>query len=308
MITPTKLESNLAFEILSCSSVQDSLMNCNHACSKIVRWQESKIESLKLVKTFLGTPAQRPEPWAGHLNNAKIVFLASNPSFSVEEKYPTWEEEWSESTLRSFGSERFVESVKAPFGAIDKGVDADRTILKSGKLSPRVPYWREIRGRASEILGIPREEISARRDYVMTELVHCKSHNEFGVTEALKHCANRWLNRILELTQAQLLVVMGVKPAKQFLELFPDIPKSWGSWKNSKSSRGYWPTAKSLPIDLKTKRWSYEQQKMHTVEILIGGRTRKVIWLPRPNSSQVRKLSTPGLIDSRLFLYWREGL
>jgi len=273
MTNSTKLESDLALEILSCPSVQDSLKESNHPCVKIVRWQESKIGSLKSAKTFLGTPAQRPEPWAGHLSSAKIVFLASNPSFSVDEVYPTWEEKWSEKTLRSFGSERFVESAKERFGAIDQGVDSDRTLLKSGKLSKRVAYWREIRGRASEILNIPRAEVSARRDYVMTELVHCKSHSEFGVTDALKHCADRWLERILAITQANLVVVMGVKPAKQFLEIFPDIPESWGSWKDGKTSRGYWPTTKSLPRDLKTERWNYQKQKLHTVEMVIGGRT-----------------------------------
>ncbi len=45
----------------------------------------------------------------------------------------------------------------------------------------------------------------------MTEVVHCKSKNEVGVSKAAETCAERYLNDILALTNAPVVVVVGKK-------------------------------------------------------------------------------------------------
>ena len=45
----------------------------------------------------------------------------------------------------------------------------------------------------------------------MTEVVHCKSKNEVGVSQAAETCAKRYLNDILALTNAPIVVVVGKK-------------------------------------------------------------------------------------------------
>jgi SecD/SecF fusion protein len=58
---------------------------------------------------------------------------------------------------------------------------------------------------------------------------------------------------------------------------------------------------------IKDGRWTPAEQRKHTTEIKIGGMLRKVIWLPRPNSSLPRTLAEP-LISSEVLGYWRENL
>ena len=46
-------------------------------------------------------------------------------------------------------------------------------------------------------------------NYVMTEVVHCKSKNEVGVPQAAGTCAKRYLNDLLALTNAPVVAVVG---------------------------------------------------------------------------------------------------
>lgn len=48
-------------------------------------------------------------------------------------------------------------------------------------------------------------------NYVMTEVVHCKSKKEVGVAQAAATCALRYLNEVMALTSAPVVVVVGRK-------------------------------------------------------------------------------------------------
>ncbi len=69
-------------------------------------------------------------------------------------------------------------------------------------------FWTSVQRRAEELLG-PTADPSV--NYVMTEVVHCKSKNEIGVSQAAETCAKRYLNDILALTDAPIVVVVGKK-------------------------------------------------------------------------------------------------
>lgn len=73
-----------------------------------------------------------------------------------------------------------------------------RTLLKDGRYDPAPragKYWAEIHRRATELLGPdPQPGI----DYALTEVVHCKSSGNQGVTEARMECASRYLEPVLE--------------------------------------------------------------------------------------------------------------
>ena len=47
------------------------------------------------------------------------------------------------------------------------------------------------------------------RDYVLTEVVHCKSLKNIGVPKALSTCRGRWLRRILDGSGAKVVAVLG---------------------------------------------------------------------------------------------------
>jgi hypothetical protein len=47
------------------------------------------------------------------------------------------------------------------------------------------------------------------RDYVLSEVVHCKSRDRIGVREAVGQCTGRWLARVLAAAGAVVVVVLG---------------------------------------------------------------------------------------------------
>ncbi len=63
-----------------------------------------------------------------------------------------------------------------------------------------------MRKRAGELLN--RDAISGV-DYVMSEVVHCKSVAEKGVWAALDECAGRYLRRVVEHAAARVIVCLG---------------------------------------------------------------------------------------------------
>ena len=306
MVSERREIEELALDISSCKDVNNALKK-NHACSAVVSWQVKEWQlSISEVEN---TPLHRPEAWTGDLKKAPIIFLASNPSFNHEENYPDWMGKWKNEEIIQFATKRFIAEGERSFGAIDNGINRDKTYLKDGNPSKNsVAYWREIRGRVAEILDKEVNEVSAHSDFVMTELVHCKSFKEIGVSDALVHCTKKYMNRIFELSPATLVIVMGKKPAEQLVKLYPAIPTSWGSWKDSKSNaqRGFWPKKDEIETAILDGRWTPDEQLKHTIEIEIGGKLRKVIWLPRPNSSLPRTLTEP-LISNEVMKYWQSN-
>lgn len=299
--------TKLALEISSCSEVSSALTDGSHPCHKVVDWQSKQWDPQVLQIT--NSRMHRPEAWTGNLKSAQIVFLASNPSFNPDERFPNWSRSWSEDQIIDFATRRFIQEGERDYGAIDNGPNRDRTYLESTELSDKsVAYWREIRARVAELLGKQTSEVSAHGDFVMTELVHCKSFDEIGVDESLAKCSSHYLSGIFDLSPASLIIVMGKKPAQQLIKLFPEIPDTWGFWKlGSGSTRGFWPKRSEIASAIKDGRWSPSEQKKHTVELLLGGKKRQVIWLPRPNSSYPRTLTEP-LISSEVMNFWRSHL
>lgn len=148
---------------------------------------------------------QVPEPWSGDLS-APILFISSNPSISTPdsngevEAYPTLSDD--DETLIQFFDGRFGE-----FGA--PVVDGRRCRLQGNEIRyARRPtsFWCSVRARAKDLLGRePRPGI----DYAMTEVVHCKSRSEIGVAEASAVCAEKYLESVLDLSEAKVVVCFG---------------------------------------------------------------------------------------------------
>ncbi len=300
----------LGGEIASCSNVHQAISDIKNPCHKIVTWQKTQFIELKDATSYFDSVAHRPEAWTGNLEKAPIIFLASNPSFNIEEAYPDWTESWNDDDVREFMHHRFINEGERDFGAIDSGPNRDKTILKNGELSDRaVAYWREIRGRVAELLNKDVNAVSAHDDFVMTEMVHCKSFNEIGVSEALSFCSMNFFENIFRISPASIVIVMGKKPAELLVKLYPEIPNTWGAWKDDETQeqRGFWPKKDEIEPAIKDGRWSTAEQRKHTIEIEIGGKMRKIIWLPRPNSSMPRTLAQP-LISPEMLEYWRSGL
>ena len=82
-------------------------------------------------------------------------------------------------------------------------------------------FWLSIQRRAEELLG---DGADPSRNYVMTEVVHCKSKGETGVAAATATCARRYLKNILSLTAAPIVVVVGKQAHSRLREHLPHLP------------------------------------------------------------------------------------
>jgi hypothetical protein len=154
-----------------------------------------------------------PEPWSGDLANAPVLFLASNPSFWDKEWYPTIS--WTDDALVDFFHNRFGG------GSREWIRDGTRTLLKGGEHSPKATkFFQGVRQRASELLCRP---AVPGQDYALSEVVHCKSAGEEGVSEALLNCSSRYLDNVLMLSGARVIVVLG-KVARDILPYSLDVP------------------------------------------------------------------------------------
>lgn len=301
---------SLALEISSCREVSKALKSNSHPCHRVVDWQARQWHKEEL--SFQGSRMHRPEAWTGDLSVAPIIFLSSNPSFDKKENFPSWEKEkWSDGKVADFGVNRFSLDRTRGFGATESRIvdDQDRTVGLDGKLSKKVSHWQWVRKVAALILEKDLNETSAITDYVMTELVHCKSPHEQGVVQALEMCRQMWLSKILALSPARILVVAGVKAGKDFAKLHESIiPADWGSWANSTQGRGRWPRNKmELNSLVKSGDWNLENQKKHSVEIEIAGLKRLVIYMARPGGGGLcSPWANPNLIHPNLLKYWRE--
>lgn len=246
----------LALSIATCDQVEKACTDTSHECHKIVRAQE-----------YLGTEfRQSPEPWAGDLERAKVIFIASNPSISeapdTGEDYPLVSfdsadpshRDWPEDRIADFHARRFDQSLPRPFVnpkaqfLCKDGHYRGSDIAQPGKGSQT--YWRNA---FKETAFILRRSVDISSDVCLTEVVHCKTKAEtdrdnrpVGLKEALPMCAGRYMGKILDLSSPILLVVTGAVARSAVLN--PDLwrPDSRIRWDLDPERFGQLPRFKGV--------------------------------------------------------------
>lgn len=180
----------LLLEIARCENVARSRSpDTAHPCSRIVATQPGELATMHV-----------PEPWCGRIESAPILFVSSNPGIADEEEFPT--RAWADDDIVDYFAQRFSGGRKPWI------VDGRRRLNRDGSYSKALPYWSNMRERAREILA--RDPVPGD-DYAITEIVHCKSRREAGVSEALDECTRRYLRRVLHVSAARVLVAIGDK-------------------------------------------------------------------------------------------------
>jgi len=186
------LESIIQCEILARCKAGEDL-----PCSKIVSVQDVPLRE-----------HQVPEPWTGHLEKARLVFISSNPSIDPLEAYPHWEDDIVESTRY------FTDRFDGGPGQIRDGIYSP---LPEGGWSGAVRFWASVKQRAFELIP----DATPGVDYALTEVVHCKSEREIGVAEARHTCATKYLPSVLAAAkEARVFAVIGVHAANEVSRLF----------------------------------------------------------------------------------------
>jgi hypothetical protein len=189
-------------------SVMDNIIRCplaeavitgkgTNACSKIVK---SQFDLCSSFDDFQGSSRfndfQVPEPWRGHIDKAKILFVSSNPSISCDEDFPTYK--WDIKSIENF----FITCFDANSKFTKEGV---RYKKKDGQYSDSIRFWASIKSIANEVI----DNAVPGTDYAMTEVVHCKSRKEYGVPEACEVCPQRYFSSVISLSPAKVIIVLG---------------------------------------------------------------------------------------------------
>jgi len=307
-------EKNLALAIASCSDVCTAISDQNHPCHKVVKWQAK--QHTPQITEVKGSKLHRPEPWTGDLGTAKIMFLSSNPSFNAMENFPNWNvSDWSEENISLFGAERFTTSDDREFGATESHIAAkqDRTIGFSGERSRKVKHWIWVRRYASFVIGKKISNTSAISDYVMTELVHCKSPHEEGVVEALSHCVDKWFGEIMKISPASLIFVTGAKAAEALTQIYGEkIPDDWGTFSSRVGKgRGIWPKSlEDLENLVASGEWGVEAQKRNICTVEINGISRMFVFIARntPGGIPYTPWTSPNLVHDEILEIWRKQI
>ena len=207
----------LASEIVRCPIVDQCLDSGGEAlpCHRVVSWQGQAAGGLRYV----------PEPWSGHLDRARILFVSSNPGADVEAapiSDASYTSAWETEEIVSCCDDAF-ESWRKP-GIVDGIYLSDKFGNRGAK---PIRYWLWARARARELLQRPP---LPGTDYAMTEVVHCGTQHENGVASAFATCTDRYFERTLRASAATVVVCVGGWAKAGFKRSFNiDIPEHiWG--------------------------------------------------------------------------------
>lgn len=175
----TQEERDLMIEIARCKG--------NGCCSKI-RNAQSDHNVFHL-----------PEPWNGHLSEADILFVGTNPNYNAKETYFPQDRNLdnqdrnSDDYIIDFFDKRFerYKESKHDNNFYNSILTCANWILNNGDDSKR----------SFELF----DRIAS------TELVHCKSHNSEGVDDCIDYCYERWFKEIIGNFKGQYVVLIGQK-------------------------------------------------------------------------------------------------
>jgi hypothetical protein len=193
----------LAHDILRCTVVAETLVGAHTPCRAVVGWQGSRL-----------SPRYCPEPWVGHLGTAPVLFISSNPGADEQGAAP--KPDWSLSNECS--DEELFRAADSAFEAGQlPGICAgkylvDRHGVRHGRA---IRYWIWAKRTGRELLG--RDAIPGT-DYALSEVVHCGTKREQGVAEARPLCTRRYLKRLLVLSPASIVIVIGAHARASFQE------------------------------------------------------------------------------------------
>jgi hypothetical protein len=251
MISSDQEPQNLLLKIVHCNEFQAYIDGKPSACKKILDVQK------KLLKP--GDPLFTPTPWCGHIAKVPLLFISSNPSVDPDEFSPT--ALWPDIKTIDFFENRFSADrcwTKGKTKYLLKSIDKE-----SKKYSSSQKYWSEMLGWAKDAYStIGKHDFQPGIDYALTEIVHCGSKKNRGVNAVKQTCTNNYMELVLKLSKASVLVIVGKIANAMFEELF--------------HSGLTGPMSKA-------------QNSCKIAELNIGGLERLAVALPAPGANRERK-------------------
>jgi len=237
----------LARDISRCPVVEDVLDHKPSPCTELVSRRGDDRESHWYV----------PEPWAGHIDTAPILFVGPNPGPQDKDRPFDADRHMS----RQDTDEDLLAAANGAFddrrypGIANGECSRDR---KGNLLSNAGYYWSWTRDRSGELLGRPPVP---GQDYALTEIVHCgcPGRNDPIVRRAAPICVGRYLTRVVDASPAGIIVLAG-NIARDFFRC--EFESQF--------------TGDIVPVPDRSDLWVWRQGELRGV-------LRYVITLPHPN-------------------------
>lgn len=143
---------------------------------------------------------QIPEPWSGFIETAPILFISDYQRLNREEEYPLYS--WSDYHIENFFKNRFSGGQKVWVK------DGLYPLLKSGQHSAVWNrFWSASKNRAIELYR--RADAVPGIDFATTAAVKCPNINNKQDKSAEKECAQLYLQRLINLSGASVIVAFG---------------------------------------------------------------------------------------------------
>lgn len=193
-------------EILFCP-INKLKLNDSGECQRIIEVQKGNKHKFQFA-----------EPWNGDIENAKILFVSSNPAIDFDEYFPaydmdneTFTENWNEEEVKNFFYNRFTYFSNK---RNDAKLNFNKVVKNENGTPKTVKYWTHLNARTKELLC---RETKLNSDFAITEIVHCKSKSEKDIDDkCLETCSKNYLKEIINLSNAKLIVAVG-KKAKEII-------------------------------------------------------------------------------------------
>jgi hypothetical protein len=229
------------------SDVLASVEPREHPFKKLVECQRDIYahEGLSIKKEGF----QVGEPWNGDINNARAAFISSNPAFNPYEDFPRYHASTETFSMldgrqitvagaRAFFAHRFENAHITDSGALQISCFDQHT----GKsYCSTVPYWGCVRNSMETLWPNAKKPDDSMETYVKRlmskavsmELVPFKSSGEKGVAEALLTCLRNFTRHILPHIAAPIIVLVGKKVRRAFMDFAIADEKEWGEAKQA---------------------------------------------------------------------------
>jgi hypothetical protein len=218
-----------------------------HPFKKLVEYQRDAYarEGLSIEKEGF----QVGEPWNGDIKNARVAFVSSNPAFNPYEDFPRYHAD-NGAFLMPDGRQLTAADVKDFFEhrfenahVTDSGVLKVKCLVqKTGQSDySAVPYWGCVRNSIETLWHNAKKPNDSTETYVRRlmskavsmELVPFKSSGEKGVVEALPTCLRNFTRHILPNIAAPIIVLVGKKVLRVFMDFAITDEAEWGKAKQA---------------------------------------------------------------------------
>jgi uracil-DNA glycosylase len=235
---PRREPQELLLEIARCPVIERCITDYEYEspCRSIIRHQWPGFSPVELRARWR-REHHVPVPWVGHLEEAPLLFLSSNPGLGSKRDpgKPAGAPHPPLAALRSavlaehaslgrpfeapkweWADEQILDSYESSF---DVWLDGGTRPLQDEQGTPgtEVPYWAGVKAVAADVFG---ENVVPGRQYALTEVVRCKSSGEFGVPAAASECVPRYLKQTLAVSPAPVIVILGRKARQVFRALY----------------------------------------------------------------------------------------